>query len=130
MKNHPKKVLECVWGYFGWVLTMFPDGFGALWALSTPIWVVGHLLNPSSLQGGFGDLAILGGFGVNNHPKKKVSECVWGYFGGVLTMFPDGFDAFWALWTPIWLRVAYWSIYNILTILGELVRTIGKFHAY
>ena len=46
---------------------------------------------------GFGDLAVVGGFGVKNHWEKKVSECVWGYLGGVLTMFPDGFDAFWAL---------------------------------
>ena len=28
-------------------------------------------------------------------PKKKVSECVWGYFRGVLTMSPVGFDTFW-----------------------------------
>jgi len=48
-------------------------------------------------RGGFGDLAVFGGFGVKNHPKKKVSKCVWGYFGGVFMMFPDGFDAFWAL---------------------------------
>ena len=51
----------------------------------------------SSLRGGFGDLAVLGGFGGEKSPEKKVSECVWGYFGWVLTMFPDGFDAFWAL---------------------------------
>ena len=37
---------------------------------------------PSGLQGGFGDLAVLGGFGVRNHPGKKVLGCVWGYFGG------------------------------------------------
>ena len=35
-------------------------------------------------------------------PEKKVAECVWGYFEGILMMFPDGFDAIWALWTPIW----------------------------
>ena len=45
----------------------------------------------------FGDLAVFGGFGVKNDPKKKVLECVWGYFGGLSTMFPDGFNAFWAL---------------------------------
>ena len=56
---------------------------------------------PSSLMGGFGDSAVFWVFGVKNHPKK-VLECVQGYFGGVLMMFPDGFDAFWALWTPIW----------------------------
>ena len=44
--------------------------------------------------GGFGDLAVLGEFGVNNHPEKKVSEFVWGYFEGILMMFPDGFAAF------------------------------------
>ena len=53
---------------------------------------------PSSLRGGgVADLALLRGFGVKNHLKQKVLECVWGYMGGVLTMFPDGFDAFWAL---------------------------------
>ena len=62
MKNHlEKKVLECVWGYFEGILMMFPDGFDAFWALQTPIWVLGHLLNPSGLQGGFGDLAIFRG---------------------------------------------------------------------
>ena len=49
-----------------------------------------------------GDLAVFGGFGVKNDPKKKVSKCVWGYFGGVFMMFPDGFDAIWAPQTPIW----------------------------
>ena len=44
-----------------------------------------------------GALAVFEGFGVKNHSEKKVSECVWGYFGGVLTMFPDGSDAFCAL---------------------------------
>ena len=53
--------MERVWGYLRGVLTMFPDGFDAFWALQTPIWVLGHLLNPSSLRGGFGDLAIFGG---------------------------------------------------------------------
>ena len=58
---------------------MFPDGFDAFSALQTPSWVSGHLLSqyvPSSLQGGFGDLAVFGGFGVKNQPKKKVLECV------------------------------------------------------
>ena len=49
-----------------------------------------------------GDLAIFGRYGVKNDPKKKVSKCVWGYFGVVFMMFSDGFDAFWALQTPIW----------------------------
>ena len=53
---------------------------------------------PSSQKGGFGDLAVLGGFGVKNHQKKEGPECVLGgYFGSVSTMFLDGFDAFWAL---------------------------------
>ena len=56
---------------------------------------------PSNLPGGIGDLAIFGGSGVKNHPKK-VSKCLKGYFGGVFMMFPDVFDAFWALQTPIW----------------------------
>ena len=45
--------------------------------------------------GGLGDLAVFGRFGVKNDPKKKVSKCVWGYFGGVFVMFSDVFDAFW-----------------------------------
>ena len=44
-----------------------------------------------------GDLAVFGGLGVKNHTKKKILECVWGYFGGLLTMFPDGVDALLAL---------------------------------
>ena len=51
----------------------------------------------SSLQRGFGDLAVLGGFGVKNHPKKKFQNVFGITLGGVLMMFPDGFDAFWAL---------------------------------
>ena len=50
--------------------------------------------------GGRGDLAVFGRFGVKNDPQKKVSKCVWGYFGGVFMMFPDGFEAFWAPQTP------------------------------
>ena len=50
-----------------------------------------------------GDLAVFGQFGVKSDPPPpKVSKCVWVYFGGVFMMFPDGFDAFWALQTPIW----------------------------
>ena len=50
MKNDPKKkVSECVSGYFGVVLTMFPDGFDTFWALETLIWVFGHPLNGSRL---------------------------------------------------------------------------------
>ena len=52
---------------------------------------------PSSPRSGFGDLAVLGGFGVKNNAKIKVLEGVWGYFGWVSNMFPDGFDAFLAL---------------------------------
>ena len=52
---------------------------------------------PSSLQEGrLGDLAVFGRSGVKNH-AKKVSKCVWGYFGRVSMRFPDGFDAFWDL---------------------------------
>ena len=50
----------------------------------------------------WGDLAVFGRFGVKIEPEKKVSKCVWGYFGGVFMMFSDGFDAFLALQTPIW----------------------------
>ena len=53
-------------------------------------------------KGGVGDLAVFGRFGVKNDPKKKVSKCVWGYFGGVFMMFSDGFDVFCAPQTPIW----------------------------
>ena len=77
---------------------MFLDGFDAFWALQTPIWVLDHLREASrcliACKRGFGDLAVFGRSGVKNHPKKKVSKCVWGYFGGVFMMFPDGFDAF------------------------------------
>ena len=51
-------------------------------------------------QGGFGDLAVFGRFGVKNDPKKKVSKCL-GILWGVFMMFPDGFDVFWALQGPI-----------------------------
>ena len=38
---------------------------------------------PNSLQGGFGDLAILERFGVKNHPPKKRFQNVFGStFGG------------------------------------------------
>ena len=53
-------------------------------------------------KGRLGDLAVFGRFGVKNGPKKKVSKCVWVYFGWVFLMFPDGFDAFLAFQTPIW----------------------------
>ena len=39
-------------------------------------------------RGGLGDLAVFGRFGVKNDPKKKVSKCVWGYFGrGIYDVF-------------------------------------------
>ena len=58
---------------------------------------------PSNLPGGgFGDLAVFGQFGVKNNPEKKLSKCVWGYFGGIFMMFSDGVDAFWDLQTPIY----------------------------
>ena len=65
---------------------MFSDGFDAFWAPQTPIWVLSTLCEASrglgACKGGLGDLAIFGRFGVKNDPKKKVSKCVWGYFGG------------------------------------------------
>ena len=48
-------------------------------------------------QTGFGvalDGRVLGGFGVENHPKNKFSNVFGDTFGGVFTMFLDGFDAF------------------------------------
>ena len=53
-------------------------------------------------KGRLGDLAVFRRFGVKNDPKKTVSKCVWGCFGGVFMMFSDGVDAFWAPQTPIW----------------------------
>ena len=35
------------------------------------------------MQGGFGDLAVLGVFGVKNHPKKKFENV----FGGTLGLY-------------------------------------------
>ena len=88
----------------GGVFMMFWDGFDAFWALQTPILSLIALREASrglvACKGSVGDLAIFGRFGVKNDPKKKVPKCVWGYFGGVFMMFPDGFDAFWALETP------------------------------
>ena len=40
------------------------------------------------------DLAVWEGVWGEKPPEKKVPECVWGYFGVVVTMFPDGFDTF------------------------------------
>ena len=48
-------------------------------------------------MGGVQGLSRLWGIWGEKSPGKKVSECVWGYFEGTLMMFPDGFDAFWAL---------------------------------
>ena len=70
MKNHPKKVSECVWGCFGIVLTTFPDRFDTFWARETPIWVFGHPLNPSSLRGGLGTWPFLGIWGGDSAKKK------------------------------------------------------------
>ena len=61
---------------------MFPDGFEAIWAFQTPIWVLGHLLNPSSLRGGFGDLAISGGIWGEKRPKKKFQNVFGGTWEG------------------------------------------------
>ena len=52
-------------------------------------------------KGRVGDLAVFGRCGVKNDRKKKFPKCVWVYFGGVVMMFSNGVDAFWALQTPI-----------------------------
>ena len=65
---------------------MFPDGFDTFRALQTPIWVLDHpALGQRCLgacKGGLGDLAVFGGFGVKNHPKKKFpnafGDTLWG----------------------------------------------------
>ena len=54
---------------------------------------------PSNLPGGLSRFWAIWG---EKQPEKKVFKCVWGYFGGVFMMFSDGFDAFWAPQTPIW----------------------------
>ena len=76
MKNDPKKkVSKCVWGYFGGVFMMFPDGFDAFWALQTPIWVLDHpVLGQRCLvacKGGFGGLSRFGGIGGEKSPEKR-----------------------------------------------------------
>ena len=85
---------------------MFLDGFDEFCGLQTPILSLIPLREAcrclGACKGRLGDLAVFGRFGVKNDPKKKVSKCVWGYFGGVFMMFPDGFDAFWAPQNPIW----------------------------
>ena len=67
---------------------MFPDGFDAFWALQTPIWALDHpALGQRCLvasKGGLGDLAVFGGFGVKNHPKKKFLNVFWDTLGGYL----------------------------------------------
>ena len=47
--------------------------------------MVGHLLNPSSLQGGFGDLAISGGIWGEKSPEKKTQNV----FGDTLGVIND-----------------------------------------
>ena len=43
VKNDPKKKFPNVFGdTFGGVFMMFSDGFDALWAPQTPIWVSDH----------------------------------------------------------------------------------------
>ena len=85
---------------------MFPDGFD-IFALSRT--KLGSLiilhdtcrcLVACKGGGGVGDLDVFGLFGVKNHPKKFPN--VFGDIGGGIFMtFPDSFDAFWALQTPI-----------------------------
>ena len=85
---------------------MFPDGFDAVWALQTPIWVFITLSEASrglgACKGGLWGLSRFRAIWDENDPEKKVSKRVWGYFGGVFMMFSDGFDAFKALPSPIW----------------------------
>ena len=57
---------------------------------------------PSNLPGGVWGLSPFWAIWGEKSPEKKVSNCVWGYFGGLFMMLSDGFDAFWALQTPIW----------------------------
>ena len=54
---------------------------------------------PGNLPGGLSRFRAIWG---EKCPEKKVSKFVWGYFGGVFMMFPDGFDAFWARQGPFW----------------------------
>ena len=84
-------------------------------------------------QGGFGDLAVFGRFGVKNDPKKKVSNCVWGSFGGLFLILPDGlthfgpsrpqFGSFITLWEGSRGRVACkggaWGLSRFRAIWGE-----------
>ena len=72
---------------------MFPDGFASFWALRTPVWVLDHLREASRR------LSHFWGIRGEKSPEKKVSTCVWRYFGRVCMMFADGFVAFWALET-------------------------------
>ena len=55
-------------------------------------------LLPSNPPGGVWGLSHFWAIWGEKSPEKKVSKCVWGVF----MIFPDGFDAFWALQTPIW----------------------------
>ena len=58
---------------------------------------------PSNLLGeGVCELSRFWGLRGEKSPGKKVSKCVWRYFGRGFMMFPDGFGAFWALQTRIW----------------------------
>ena len=48
-----------------------------------------------------GDLAVFGRVGVKYDPKKKVSKCVWGYFGGGIYDVSGWFCRILALQTSI-----------------------------
>ena len=54
---------------------------------------------PGEGGGGWGLSRVWGLWGEKSPPKKSFQVS---YFGGVFMMFPDGFDAFWALQAPIW----------------------------
>ena len=58
---------------------------------------------PSKLQGGVWGLSRFWGFWGEKSPEKKFPNVFRDTLGGgVFMMFPDGFDAFWALQAPIW----------------------------
>ena len=61
---------------------------------------------------------------MKNHPKKKFPNVFGDTLGGVFMMFPDVFDAFWALQTPILsfilLREACWCLGAFKGRVGDL----------
>ena len=89
VKNHPKKKFPNVFGdtlggylrCFRMVLTRFGlsrPQFGSL----IPLREASRCL--VACKGGFGDLAVFGGFGLKNHPKKKFPNAFGDTLGGYL----------------------------------------------